>query len=98
MITIRRVRELEDENNRALVQIKKGRNNQPHLEVARDSVESQRPSEFIDYYATATDLATGCLGAARAIEARNAGMCLTPMTLRNWRSATSRPDPIQRSM
>jgi len=68
-------------------------------EIARNSVESQRPSELIDYYATAADLVVaGCFGAARAISARNAGMCLTPMTLRNRLSATNHLDPTQRSI
>jgi len=52
-------------------------------ENARNSVERQRPSESIGYYATAADLATGCSGAALTIAARSAGTCLTPMTLRN---------------
>ena len=68
-----------------------------HGEIARNSVESQRPSTFIDY-ATLAPFAIGCLEAALVIDDSNSGICLWPMTLRNWRSATSRPEPAQRSI
>ena len=67
------------------------------LEIARNSVESQRLSTFIDY-ATLAPFAIDCLETALAIDDSNSGICLWPMTLRNWRSATSRPEPTQRSM
>ena len=66
-------------------------------EIARNSVESQRLSTFIDY-ATLAPFAIDCLETALAIDDSNSGICLWPMTLRNWRSATSKPEPTQRSM
>ena len=71
-------------------------------EIALNSVESQRPSEFIDY-ATFAALARGLDSLAALVEAavaragRSTGMCFTPITLRNCRSATRRPEPTQRS-
>jgi len=44
-------------------------------EIARFSVESQRPSTFIDY-ATLAPFAMDGLGAALAMEDRNSGICL----------------------
>ena len=66
-------------------------------EDARDSVESKRPSEPIDY-ATAIPLATDFLETRLAIDASNIGIWRKPMTLRNWSSATNRPEPTQRSI
>jgi len=43
-------------------------------EVARSSVESERPSEFIGY-ATAAPFAIGFLETAFAIEDNNMGIC-----------------------
>jgi len=45
------------------------------VEIARFSVESQRPSTFIDY-ATLAPFAMDGLGAALAMEDRNSGICL----------------------
>ena len=67
------------------------------VEIARCSVESQRPSELI-HYATATPFAIDFLETALAIEDNSSGICRWPMTLRNCRSATSSPEPTQRSI
>ena len=66
-------------------------------EIVRKSVESQRLSTFIDY-ATLAPFAIGCLDTALAIEDSSDGICLWPMILRNWRSATSNPEPTHRSI
>ena len=67
------------------------------LEIARIVVESQQLSTLIDY-AAAAPFASDFLEAAVAIEDKSMGIWRWPMTLRNWRSATSSPEPTQRSM
>jgi hypothetical protein len=66
-------------------------------EIARIVVESQRPSELIGY-ATSAPFAIDFLETALAIEDSSKGIWRWPMTLRNCRSATSSPEPTQRSM
>lgn len=66
-------------------------------EIARNSVESQRLSTLIDY-ATAAPFAIDFLETAFAIEDSNSGIWRWPITLRNWRSATSNPEPTHRSI
>ena len=66
-------------------------------EIARNVVESQRLSTLIDY-ATATPFAMGFLETALAIEDSSNGIWRWPITLRNWRSATSNPEPTHRSI
>ena len=66
-------------------------------EIARNVVESQRPSTLIDY-ATATPFAIGFLETALAIEDSGNGIRRWPITLRNCRSATSNPEPTHRSI
>ncbi len=67
------------------------------LEIVRNSVESQRLSTLISY-ATADPLAIGFLDTALAMEESSNGIWRNPITFRNWRSATSRPEPTQRSI
>jgi hypothetical protein len=66
-------------------------------EIARNSVESWRPSTLIGY-ATAAPFAIGFLATALASEDNNSGIWRNPITFRNCRSATSRPEPTQRSI
>src|ERR1035437_8983305 len=66
-------------------------------EIARISVESQRLSTLIRY-ATAIPFAIGFLEAALAIDESNNGIWRNPITFRNCRSATSRPEPTHRSI
>ena len=71
---------------------------EPHSgEIARNSVESQRLSTLIDY-ATAAPFAIGFLETALAIEDSSNGIWRWPITLRNCRSATSKPEPTHRSI
>ena len=67
------------------------------LEIARNSVESQRPSTLLDYAAAAW-LASGFRETVLAKEASSSGISRNPRTLRNCLSATSSPDPTQRSI
>ena len=66
-------------------------------EIAQNVVESQRLSILIDY-ATATPFAIGFWETALAIEDSSNGIWRRPITLRNWRSATSNPEPTHRSI
>ena len=66
-------------------------------EIARNSVESQRPSTLLDYAAAAW-LASGFRETVLAKEASSSGISRNPRTLRNCLSATSSPDPTQRSI
>ena len=66
-------------------------------QIARNSVESQRLSILI-HYATAAPFAIGFLEAALAMEETNIGIWRNPITLRNCRSATRRPEPTHRSI
>ena len=65
--------------------------------IARNSVESQRPSTLLDYAAAAW-LASGFRETVLAKEASSSGISRNPRTLRNCLSATSSPDPTQRSI
>ena len=67
------------------------------FEIARNSVESQRPSTLLDYAAAAW-LASGFRETVLAKEASSSGISRNPRTLRNCLSATSSPDPTQRSI
>ena len=66
-------------------------------EIARNSVESQRPSTLLAYAAAAW-LASGFRETVLAKEASSSGISRNPRTLRNCLSATSSSDPTQRSI
>src|ERR1035437_14439 len=81
----------------AIAVVRDGAARRTREEIARISVESQRLSTLIRY-ATVIPFAIGFLEAALAIDESNNGIWRIPITFRNCRSATSRPEPTHRSI